>query len=97
MTTDQNAQAQMGLTDRQRACFDAIEAHLANTRTMPSVEELRLALGLGAKTGVLRLLRQLEERGWIVRLPHRARAIRIAKGPCCARCGEQLTQREAAA
>jgi repressor LexA len=79
--------ARTGLTCRQRACLDAIESHLAKTRTMPSVEELRVALGAGSKAGVLRLLRQLEERGRIERLPNRARAIRLLQDDCCSRCG----------
>ena len=45
----------------RRACLDAIEAYFARTRTMPSAENLRVALGLSSKSGVLRLLRQLEE------------------------------------
>jgi len=81
------APAPMGLTLKQRACLDAIEAHLARTRTMPCVEDLRLALGFGSKAGVLRLLRQLEERGRIARLPLRARAIRLLYTGECAHCG----------
>jgi repressor LexA len=84
--------AQMGLTQKQRACLDAVEAHYAQTRTMPSVEELRLALGFGSKTGVHRLLRQLEERGRIARLPQRARAIRLLQMEACPYCAERLAQ-----
>jgi SOS-response transcriptional repressor LexA len=79
-----------GLTPRQRECLDAIEAHLAQTRTMPSVEELRVTLRSGSKAGILRLLRQLEERGRIERLPNRARAIRLLHGDCCPQCGALL-------
>jgi SOS-response transcriptional repressor LexA len=87
--SDFAAPAQMGLTLKQRACLDAIEAHLARTRTMPSVEDLHLAMGCGSKAGVLRLLRQLEERGRIARLPHRARAIRLLHTGDCPHCGGQ--------
>lgn len=80
-----------GLTPKQRACLDAIEAYLARTRTMPSVENLRLALGFTSKTGVLRLLRQLEERGRIERVPQRARAIRLLQEPECPACAERLS------
>jgi repressor LexA len=82
----------MGLTQKQRACLDAVEAHFARTRTMPSVEELRLALGVGSKTGVFRLLRQLEERGRIARLPQRARAIRLLQIEACPYCTERLAR-----
>jgi repressor LexA len=87
----------MGLTQKQRSCLDAIEAHLARTRTMPSVEDLRLALGFSSKTGVLRLLRQLEERGCIARLPQRARAIRLLRAETCPYCAERLAREAEAA
>ena len=89
---DFSASVQTGLTQKQRACLDAIEAHLARTRTMPSVEELRLALGFGSKTGALRLLRQLEERGRIARLPQRARAIRLLPIEPCPGCAQRLAR-----
>jgi repressor LexA len=80
-----------GLTAPQRACLDAIEAYFARTRTMPSAENLRVALGLSSKSSVLRLLRQLEERGRIARVPLRARAIRLLEEPQCPRCRERLS------
>ena len=82
--------ASTGLTKAQRACLDAIEAHFARTRTMPTADELRAALGLSSKSGAFRLLRQLEERGRIARVPLRARAIRLLPGETCASCGERL-------
>ncbi|HEY2444837.1 MAG TPA: hypothetical protein VGI20_03770 [Rhizomicrobium sp.] len=88
--TEDNRPALSGLTARQRACLDAIKAHLAATRTMPSIEQLRVALGAGSKAGVLHLLRQLEERGRIGRLPNRARGIRLLDEETCPRCGERL-------
>jgi repressor LexA len=93
--SEKSRPAGTGLTPRQRECLDAIEAHHAQTRTMPSVEELRVALQSGSKAGILRLLRQLEERGRIERLPNRARAIRLLRGDCCPQCGTRL-EREVA-
>ena len=78
-----------GLTAQQRACLDAIEAYFARTRTMPSAENLRVALGLSSKSGVFRLLRQLEELGRIARVPLRARAIRLLEEHECPRCPER--------
>jgi SOS-response transcriptional repressor LexA len=89
--------APTGLTPKQRACLDAIKAHFAKTRAMPSVENLRSALGSGSKAGVLRLLRQLEERGRIVRLPRRARAITLLDEDTCPHCGERLSRAALAA
>lgn len=91
------AEMPIGLTPKQRACLDAIGAHFGETRTMPSVEELRIALGVGSKAGVLRLLRQLEERGRIARLPRRARAIRMLDARACPHCGGPLAARAHAA
>lgn len=87
MAASADIPAQIGLTPKQRACLDAIVAHSAKTGTMPSVENLRAALGSGSKAGVHRLLRQLEERGRIARLPHRWRAIRLLDGDACPNCG----------
>jgi repressor LexA len=78
------------LTPKQRNCLDAIAAHAARTRSMPTLEELRQALGSGSRAAVLNLLKQLEARGAIERLPRRARAIRLVSPPVCPRCGETL-------
>jgi SOS-response transcriptional repressor LexA len=82
--------AQTGLTTQQRACLDAIEAYFARTRTMPSLENLRVALGFASKGAVFRLLRQLEERGRIARVPLRARSIRLLDDKECPRCRERI-------
>ena len=89
-----SVQLPIGLTPKQRACLDAIEAHFARTRTMPSIENLRVMLGSGSKAAVLRLLRQLEERGRIARIPRRVRAIRLLDRAACPHCGGRLAQEE---
>jgi SOS-response transcriptional repressor LexA len=90
-------QLPVGLTPKQRACLDAIEAHFAQTRTMPSIENLRIMLGSGSKTAVLRLLRQLEDRGRIARIPRRVRAIRLLESASCPHCGGRSPQQEGTA
>jgi repressor LexA len=79
----------MGLTPQQRACLDAIEAYNERSGTMPTLEELRVDLGMPSKTGVARLLEQLEDRGAIMRLRGRARAIFVV---CrnCPHCGADV-------
>jgi repressor LexA len=47
----------------------------------PSFEEMKDALGLKSKSGVHRLVEALEERGFIRRLPNRARALEVVRGP----------------
>jgi repressor LexA len=54
---------------------------LADSGISPSFDEMKDALGLKSKSGVHRLITGLEERGFIRRLPHRARAIEIVKLP----------------
>lgn len=79
----------IGLTKKQAACLDAVRAHHAATGAMPSVEELRAALGLKSKSGVARLLGRLEQRGAIKRVPRSARAITIRRMNC-PHCGKEL-------
>ena len=92
MAQDQNDTPPTGLTAKQRACLEAIDAHLARTGTMPSLEELRRELALNSKNSVLRLLRQLEERGRIARLRGRQRAIRLLSEGTCPRCGAAVVE-----
>lgn len=68
----------IGLTKKQRELFDFIESYMArNNGVAPSFEEMASAVGLSAKSGVHRLLTGLEERGFVRRIPHRARALEI--------------------
>ena len=43
----------------------------------PSYDEMRVAMGLASKSGIHRMIKALEERGYIQRLPNKARAIKI--------------------
>lgn len=64
----------MSLTKQQSRALDIIRT--ANSHgTAPSYEELCKDLGIASKNGVYRLVRALEERGAIRRLPGRARAL----------------------
>ncbi|WGF86357.1 transcriptional repressor LexA [Marinivivus vitaminiproducens] len=67
------------LTRRQRQLLATIEEHQRLYGVTPSYEEMRLALGLGSKSGVHRLILALEERGHLRRLPNRARAVEIVR------------------
>lgn len=77
----------MGITPRQQACLDAIRAFQAQTGKMPSVTELRVALGLASKSAASRLLQRLAQRGAIERVPGGERAIAL---PVCPHCGNSL-------
>ncbi|MAH83673.1 MAG: repressor LexA [Rhodospirillaceae bacterium TMED8] len=69
------------LTKKQHQLLSFIDQKLGRTGISPSYDEMRLALNLKSKSGIHRLITGLEERGFIRRLPHRARALEIKKLP----------------
>jgi len=69
------------LTRKQRELLKFIQERLADTGISPSFDEMKEALGLKSKSGVHRLITGLEERGFIRRLPHRARALDVVRLP----------------
>lgn len=66
-----------GLTSRQRELLMFIRSHIGEHGIAPSYDEMMAAIGLASKSGVHRLVKALEERGYISRLPDRARAITL--------------------
>jgi len=69
------------LTRKQHELLLYIDAKLSETGVSPSFEEMKEALDLKSKSGVHRLISALEERGFIRRLPNRARALEVLKMP----------------
>ena len=69
------------LTAKQHELIRFIQQRLEDTGISPSFEELKEALDLKSKSGVHRLISALEERGFIRRLPNRARALEIVRQP----------------
>lgn len=69
------------LTRKQRELLKFIQERLGETGISPSFDEMKEALGLKSKSGVHRLITGLEERGFIRRLPHRARALDVVRLP----------------
>ena len=69
------------LTAKQRELLIFIKQRLGETGISPSFDEMREALALKSKSGVHRLISALEERGFIRRLPNRARALEVLKMP----------------
>src|ERR1700741_4130700 len=67
------------LTRKQRELLKFIQERLGETGISPSFDEMKDALGLKSKSGVHRLITGLEERGFIRRLPHRARALEVTR------------------
>lgn len=69
------------LTRKQHELIRFIQVKLEETGISPSFEEMKEALDLKSKSGVHRLISALEERGFIRRLPNRARALEVLRQP----------------
>lgn len=69
------------LTRKQMELLDFIRVRMDAEGVPPSFDEMKEALDLRSKSGIHRLITALEERGFIRRLAHRARAIEIVKLP----------------
>jgi repressor LexA len=69
------------LTHKQHELLRFIHARLKQDGVPPSFDEMKDALDLRSKSGIHRLIMALEERGFIRRLPNRARAIEVVKVP----------------
>ncbi len=69
------------LTRKQYDLLQFLAERIQNEGVSPSFDEMKEALDLRSKSGIHRLITALEERGFIRRLPHRARAIEILKMP----------------
>lgn len=69
------------LTRKQYQLLSFIHARIQETGIPPSFDEMKTALSLKSKSGIHRLIMALEERGFIHRLPHRARALEVLKLP----------------
>lgn len=69
------------LTAKQHQLLVFIDDRLKASGVSPSFEEMKEALDLKSKSGVHRLISALEERGFIRRLPNRARALEVLKVP----------------
>ncbi|MBR0682442.1 transcriptional repressor LexA [Roseomonas eburnea] len=69
------------LTRKQHELLMFIDRHLRETGFSPSFEEMKAALALKSKSGIHRLITALEERGFLRRRAHRARALEVIRLP----------------
>ncbi len=69
------------LTKKQKNLLLFINKKLRSTGVSPSYEEMKESLSLKSKSGIHRLISALEERGFIKRLAHKARALEVIKLP----------------
>src|ERR1700712_3220524 len=69
------------LTKKQHQLLQFIRERMNADGVAPSFDEMKEALDLKSKSGIHRLITALEERGFLRRLPHRARALEVVKLP----------------
>ena len=69
------------LTKKQRELLLFIHERVSDGHITPSFDEMRAALNLKSKSGIHRLITALVERGYLERLPHRARALEVKRLP----------------
>ncbi len=69
------------LTKKQRDLLEFINDYTRRTGLSPSFEEMKAGLDLRSKSGIHRLINALVERGFLARLPNKARALEVVKLP----------------
>src|SRR4051812_31857805 len=79
------------LTRKQHELLMFIHERIKEGGVSPSFDEMKDALDLASKSGIHRLITALEERGFLRRLPHRARALEVVKLPESAAPGRGRT------
>ena len=67
------------LTKKQKELFEYLDKYIEKNSISPSFEEMKLAVNLKSKSGIHRLVTSLEQRGFIKRLKHKARAMEITR------------------
>jgi repressor LexA len=67
------------LTKKQKELFEYLSKYISKNSISPSFEEMKEAVNLKSKSGIHRLITSLEQRGFIKRLKHKARAMEITK------------------
>ncbi len=80
------------LTRKQHELLMFIDQHLKTTGFSPSFEEMKAALDLKSKSGIHRLISALEERGFLARRRHRARALEVVRLPGAALQAEEAAE-----
>ena len=67
------------LTKKQKELYNFLDHYIKSNQISPSFEEMKKAVNLKSKSGIHRLITSLEQRGFIKRLKHKARAMEITK------------------
>ena len=77
------------LTKKQKDLLIFINDHIQSKAISPSFDEMKVALNLKSKSGIHRLIKALEEREFIRRLPNRARTLEVLKLPDALEAGQK--------
>lgn len=67
------------LTAKQKKLLDFISSYFTENRIYPTYEEMKDALNIKSKSSIHKLISSIEERGFIKRIPHKARAIQFSR------------------
>jgi len=70
---------QYGLTLKQLECYNFIKNYIAKKIISPSYNEIKEAVGLQSKSSVNAYIKNLEERGYVKRIPGKARSLVLIK------------------
>ena len=65
------------LTVKQKVLLDYLKSYYSEKMVFPTFDEMRFKLNIKSKSGIHKLLKSLEEKNYIKRLPHKARALTI--------------------
>jgi len=68
-----------GLTEKQLKLFKFVKDYINKNTISPSYDEMTMAMGLKSKCGIAHKINQLEQRGWLKKLPGKSRSIQITK------------------
>jgi len=66
-----------GLTAQQLKLFNFINNYISKNTISPSYDEMMVAVGLKSKCGIYTKIKQLEQRGWLRKLPGKTRSIQV--------------------
>ena len=68
-----------GVTDKQLKLFNFIKDYINKNTISPSFDEMKISIGLKSKCGIAARIEQLEQIGWLKKLPGKNRSIQIIK------------------
>ncbi len=66
-----------GLSPKQKKLFDFVKSYMKKNSVAPSYEQMMKATGYKSKSSIFQIIKQLEQRKWLTRLPGKNRSIQI--------------------